>query len=66
MKLDVYKIKMLLAEQNMSQSDLAIKIGANRQQVNEILSRGTCTLKTLGRISKALSISVADIVKEEV
>lgn len=66
MKLDACKIKMLLAEQDMNQSDLAIKIGANRQQVNEILSRGTCTLKTLGRISKALGVSVADIVKEEV
>lgn len=65
MKLNTWKIKMLLAEREMSQSDLAIKIGVNRQQVNDLLSRETCTLKTLGRIAKALGVSVEEIVKEE-
>ena len=65
MKLNAWKIKMLLAEREMNQSDLAVKIGVNRQQVNELLSRETCSLKTLGRIAKALGASVAEIVKEE-
>ena len=65
MKLNTWKIKMLLAEREMSQSDLAIKIGVNRQQVNDLLSRETCMLKTLGRIAKALGVSVEEIVKEE-
>lgn len=65
MKLNAWKIKMLLAEREMNQSDLAVKIGVNRQQVNELLSRETCTLKTLGRIAKALGASVAEIVKED-
>ena len=65
MKLNVWKIKTLLAERGMNQSDLAVKIGVNRQQVNDLLSRETCTLKTLGRIAKALGVSVAEIVKEE-
>lgn len=65
MKLNAIRVKMLLAEQEMNQSDLAIKIGANRQQVNEILSRETCSIKTLGRISKALGVPVTEIVKEE-
>ena len=65
MKLNAWKIKTLLAEREMNQSDLAVKIGVNRQQINDLLSRETCTLKTLGRIAKALGVSVAEIVKEE-
>ena len=65
MKLDAQKIRLILANKEMNQSDLAIKIGVNRQQVNEVLSRGTCSLKTLGRIAKALDVPVAAIVKEE-
>lgn len=65
MKLNAWKIKLILAEQEMNQSDLAVKIGVNRQQVNEILSRESCSLKTLGRIAKALDVPVAEIVKEE-
>ena len=65
MKLDVPKIKLILAEQEMNQSDLAKKCGVNRQQINNILSRGSCTLKTMGKIAKALGVPVQEIVKEE-
>lgn len=65
MKLNAWKIKLILAEREMNQSDLAVKIGVNRQQVNEILGRESCSLKTLGRIAKALGVPVAEIVKEE-
>lgn len=65
MKLDKYKIQVILAAQEMNQTDLAVKIGVSRQQVNELLARGTCTLKTLGRIAKALGVPVAEIVKED-
>lgn len=65
MKLDVQKIKLILAEREMNQSDLAKKCGVNRQQINDILSRGSCTLKTLGRIAKAIHVPVSEIVKEE-
>lgn len=64
MKLNTWKIKLILAEKEMNQSDLAEKIGVNRQQINEILSRKTCSLKTLGRIAEALGAPVAEIVKE--
>lgn len=65
MKLNTWKIKLVLAEKEMNQSDLAVKIGVNRQQITELLSRETCSLKTLGRIAKALDVSVAEIIKEE-
>ena len=65
MKLDVPKIKLILAEREMNQSDLAKKCGVNRQQINNILSRGSCTLKTMGKIAKALVVPVQEIVKED-
>ena len=65
MKLNVRKIKLILAEQEMNQSDLAAKIGVNRQQVNDLLSRETCTLKSLGRIANALGVKPAEIIKED-
>lgn len=65
MKLDVPKIKLILAEREMNQSDLAKKCGVNRQQINNILSRRSCTLKTVGKIAKAIGVPVQEIVKEE-
>ena len=40
MKLNVWSIKVLLAEKGMSQNDLAILVGISRQGINDILSRG--------------------------
>lgn len=65
MKLNTRKIKLLLAERGMAQTDLAIMCGVHRQQLSVILSRGTCTLKTLGRIARALGVDVAEIIKME-
>ena len=65
MKLNAWKIKLILAEKEMNQADLAVKCSVNRQQINEILSRETCSLKTLGRMAKALEVPVAEIVKED-
>lgn len=65
MKLNAWKIKLILAEQEMNQSDLAAKLGADRQMVNDVLRRETCSLRTLGRIAKALGVPVDEIVKEE-
>ena len=65
MKLNAQKIRLLLAEREMNQADLGTMLGVNRQQISEILSRETCSLKTLGRIAKALGVPVQEIVKED-
>lgn len=65
MELNTTKIKLLLAEREMNQVDLAAKCGLTRQQISEVLSRKTCSLKTLGKIAKAVGVTVAEIVKEE-
>lgn len=64
MELNTWKIKLLLAEKEMNQVDLATKCGLTRQQISEILNRKSCSLKTLGRIAKAVGVSVEEIVKE--
>lgn len=64
MELNTMKIKLLLAEQEMNQIDLAKKCGMTRQQISEILSRKSCSLKILGKIAKAVGASVDEIVKE--
>lgn len=65
MKIDTIKVQLLLAEQEMTKTDLAEKSGICRQNISIILGRGTCTPATAGKIAKALDIPVAEIVKEE-
>ena len=64
MKLNTGKIKLLLAMQGMNQSDLALKCGLARQQISEVLTRGTCSLKTLGALANALGVTAGEIVVE--
>lgn len=65
MRLDVMKIKIIIARKELNQTDLAKKCGMRRQALNEIFNRGTCTLKTIGKIAKALDVDVTEIIKEE-
>ena len=65
MKIDTHKIKLILAEQEMTRAELAERCGISRQNISTILTRGTCELKTAGKIAKGLDIPVAEIAKEE-
>lgn len=65
MGLNTRKIKIILAQKEMNQSNLAKKCGMRPQALSEILSRGTCTLKTIGKIANAMGVSVTEIVKED-
>lgn len=65
MKLNVWKIKLLLAEQELRQIELAEKVGMSRQNLSTILTRGTCSTVNAGRIAKALCVDVREIIKEE-
>lgn len=65
MRLDVLKIKLIIARKELNQTDLAKRCGMRRQALNEIFNRGTCTLKTIGKIAKALDVDVTEIIKEE-
>lgn len=65
MKLDVLRIKMILAEREMTRTELAKACGISRQNVSTILTRGTCEPKTAGKLAKGLGIPVSEIMKEE-
>lgn len=64
MKIDVNKIKIILAEREMTRSALAALCGISRQNISTILTRGTCEPKTAGKLAKGLGIPVDEIIKE--
>lgn len=65
MKLDVFKIQLIMAEAEMNLSDVAKKTENNRQNISLVLRRGTCTTKMAGKIAHALGVAVREIVVPE-
>ena len=65
MKIDAKKVLLILAERQMNRTELASLSGISRQSVSTILTRGTCDLKSSGKIAKALELPVSEIMKEE-
>lgn len=65
MRIDSIKIKLMMAEQEINQAVLADRCGVSRQNISATLARGTCSITKVGKLAKALGISVAEIVKEE-
>lgn len=63
MKIDNAKIKIIMAEQQLTHAALAQRMGCSRTWVSTQLGKNhTCRPATVGRIAKALGVSVADIV----
>lgn len=65
MKLDVFAIKLLIAERELKITELAKKMGCCRDGLHQILRRGSCTPKTAGRLAHALGVPVEAIVIKE-
>lgn len=65
MKINVAKVKLLLAKQEATLTQLAENSGVSRQSLSVILNRGTCTPKTANKIARGLGIDVTEIIKEE-
>jgi DNA-binding phage protein len=65
MKLDVFAIKLLIAERELNLVELAKKMGCSRDCLYQILRRGSCTPKTAGRLAHALDVPVEAIVIKE-
>lgn len=65
MKINAHKIKLILAEMDMTRTDLAAKCGISRQNISTILTRGTCAPKTAGRLAKGLGVPLTEIVEED-
>lgn len=65
MKIDSFKIKLLMAEQEINQSILEERCGISRQSISATLGRGTCSYTNVGKIAKALGVDIREIVKDE-
>lgn len=65
MKLNIHKIKLIMAERELTVGAYSKLCGISRQNVSTILSRGTCEPRTAGKLAKGLGVSVSEIVKEE-
>ena len=65
MKINAHKIKLILAEMDMTRTDLTAKCGISRQNISTILTRGTCAPKTAGRLAKGLGVPLTEIVEED-
>lgn len=63
MQIDSIKIKLILAEQEMTKTDLAERAGISQQSISNILTRGTCEPKTAGKLAKGLGVPVTEITK---
>lgn len=64
MKVNTHKIKLILAEREMTRAELAECCGMSRQSVSTILTRGTCEPRTAGKLAKGLGISLEEIIEE--
>lgn len=65
MKIDATKIETLLAERNMTKTELSDNCGISRQSISTVIRRGTAEPKTVGKLAAGLGVSVTDIIKEE-
>lgn len=65
MRIDSIKIKLLMAEQEINQTELAERCGIARQNISQMLARGTCSIAKVSKIAKALGVDARDIIKEE-
>jgi DNA-binding Xre family transcriptional regulator len=58
------KIVRILAEKEMTKSELAARSGLSRQNISTIIGRGTCEPKTAGKLAAGLGVRVEEIMKE--
>lgn len=65
MRIDSIKIKLLMAELEINQTELSERIGVARQNISVMLGRGTCSIANVGKISKALGVDAREIIKED-
>lgn len=64
MELSTKKIEMILAERNMTKTELSAMCGVSRQNISTIVRRGTCNPATAGKLARGLGVHVSDILKE--
>lgn len=64
MQLNILAIKTLMATKEMTQSDLARLSSLSSQSVSYIMARGSCSIRSAGKLAKALGVNVEEILDE--
>jgi len=59
------KIDLVIAEKEMLQEEVCKKAGISQQTLSAIRRSGRASLATIGKIARALGVSVTDIILEE-
>lgn len=65
MRLNKEKVLVQLAERCMSVRDLADSYGCTRQRMYRLLKQQNTTVKTIGKLAKALNCDVKEIIDLE-
>lgn len=65
MHLDRGRIKLIMAQKELSVTDLAERCGKTKQRVSCILNSVNVTPKTAGNMAKALGVDVTEIIRDE-
>lgn len=65
MKLDVYRIKIIMAEKRLNKTSLASNAEMTRNGVTYVLKKGTAEPATVGKLAAALGVPVEEIVLPE-
>ncbi len=62
--IDTFKVQLLMAEKCMNPYDLCTKADMHYQSYQRLIKTKNCKIATLGKIAKALGVSVTDILKD--
>ena len=65
MKIDVWKVKLIMAQKGYSRLDVAKMGGITTQTVGNAIRKGYCTTKTIPKLAKGLGVPVTEIVVED-
>lgn len=65
MKLNVFEVEKIMAENGLTRKEVAQKCRMSRQSVSTIIRRGTCLPVTAGKLAAGLGVDVIDILEQE-
>jgi len=65
MNLNTKKVEILMAEQGISQKNLAERCGMPRQNISAIIRKGKAEPKTVGKLASGLGVDVKDIIEQD-
>ena len=65
MKINKNKIEICIARKQTTISELSILCGLAQHSLSTMLNRGSCSLKTAGKIAGALGVDVTEIIETE-